>query len=325
MARAILTLIAALAPLVIPVRIEGGGHRDPAAAAIPASGRAFTDEPPSSTSEGSPAASETRGFFGHGARTGFQPSSSPRELVLSFDDGPDLKTTPLVMEELDRRGLKGIFFIAGWRLVGDGVHALARRDLVRKLAAHGHLVGNHTINHKNLCRLSPSDQAHEIDGNTELISHATGLRPLLFRSPYGAICRSLEEALQARDLVDVGWNLDPQDWTGADEDAIHAYLVRKLERLSGRGILLLHDTHPAAVHALGRTLDWIARENHRAVREGRPPIKILDYSVMLPDHPVPATGAESILTDLARPFARLPGAAVARARAGLLAASDGPG
>src|SRR6187402_1084849 len=52
---------------------------------------------------------------GHGAHTAFKPSTAPRELLLSFDDGPDLSGTPLILDELDRRGLKAIFFVTGWR------------------------------------------------------------------------------------------------------------------------------------------------------------------------------------------------------------------
>ena len=196
----------------------------------------------------------------------FTPSTEPRELLLSFDDGPDLRGTPLILDELDRRGLKAIFFVTGWRLVGQRPEDIARRDLVRKIAAHGHLVANHTMSHHDLCQ-NPAEQAEEIDANSELIAETTGVRPLLFRSPYGAFCRSLEAALNARGLADVGWNLDPQDWkTERDEEAVFSYLTNKLDGLQGRGIMLLHDTHLASVHALPRFLDWLARENARDVR-----------------------------------------------------------
>jgi peptidoglycan/xylan/chitin deacetylase (PgdA/CDA1 family) len=244
---------------------------------------------------------------GHGPRTGFLPATSPRELLLSFDDGPDLKGTPLILEELDRRGLKAIFFVAGWRLIGQRPEDVARRDLVRKIASHGHLVANHTMNHRNLCR-NPEDQAAEIDSNSELLAQATGLRPLLFRAPYGAFCRSLAAALEERDLVDIGWNLDPQDWKNTNEEAIFKYLTTKLAKLEGRGILLLHDTHAAAVRTLPQVLDWIARQNHRAVKDGQAPITVLDYSAVLPRRPMAQSGLELVvgrlLADVASPVQR---------------------
>ena len=246
--------------------------------------------------------------FGFGTKTGFFPSDQPRELVLSFDDGPDLKFTPLVLDELDRRGLKAIFFVTGHRVVGDRAEDLARRELLGKMAAHGHLVANHTMTHRDLCQ-APDEAAAEIDQNTEVIAQATGVRPLLFRAPYGARCRTLEAALVARQLVSVGWNLDPQDWKNPSSDEILTYLESRLSRLKGRGILLIHDTHPASVFALGPLLDWIGRENRRAVREGQPPIVLRDYSVFLPERPVPRTGiaavTESVVTAVTRQI-RLP-------------------
>jgi peptidoglycan/xylan/chitin deacetylase (PgdA/CDA1 family) len=232
---------------------------------------------------------------GHGPRTSFKPSSSPRELLLSFDDGPDLSGTPVILAELDRRGLKAIFFVTGWRLVGQRPEDVARRDLVRKIAAHGHLVANHTMNHHDLCQ-NPTEQAAEIDSSTELIAETTGIRPLLFRSPYGAFCKSLEAALTARGMPDIGWNIDPQDWkTDNAEEAVFTYLTDKVSKLRGRGIMLLHDTHEASVHALPRFLDWLARENARAVRQRRPPVNLIDYSVMVPKRPVTASGIPELV------------------------------
>jgi len=231
---------------------------------------------------------------GHGAFTRFHPSGAPRELLLSFDYGPDLNGTPLILDELDKRGLKAIFFVTGWRLTGQRPEDVARRDLVRKIAAHGHLVANHTMNHHDLCQ-NQDEQAAEIDASTELIAETTGVRPLLFRSPYGAFCKSLEEALTARGLPDIGWNIDPQDWKGGGEEAVFDYLTSKVDKLKGRGIMLLHDTHEGSVHALPRFLDWLARENVRAVRAHRPPVNIIDYRVMVPKRPVTASGIPELV------------------------------
>ena len=257
--------------------------------------RTFAESRPRDRDEGGDGAEvgENVARFGFGPRTGFYPSESPRELVLSFDDGPDLKFTPLVLDELDRRGLKAIFFVTGHRVVGDRAEDLARRELLGRIAAHGHMVANHTMTHANLCR-APEVAAAEIDQNTEVIAQATGVRPLLFRAPYGARCRSLEADLVARQLVSVGWNLDPQDWKNPTSAEILSYLQGRLSRLQGRGILLLHDTHPASVFALGPLLDWIARENHTAVTQGRAPIVLRDYGVFLPARTLPQTGAITV-------------------------------
>jgi peptidoglycan/xylan/chitin deacetylase (PgdA/CDA1 family) len=246
-----------------------------------------------------------------------RPPRNVRELVLTFDDGPDLLGTPLVLAALDRRGLKGIFFVNGSHLVGNKPQDLARRDLVRKLAAHGHLVANHTLSHRNVCAADPAVLEHEIDGNAEIITASTGVRPLLFRSPYGARCRKLDGALAARDLIQVGWNLDPQEWKNGDEDGTYTYVTRRLAGFTGRGILLLHDSHHEAVRALPRILDWIDRENDRAARDGGLPLRLRDYTVFFPPAPLRDSGFEPFVADLGAALGVLPGFAPEGVRVGL--------
>src|SRR5262245_13472667 len=122
--RRLVTLVAFVAPVVAPAL---GGSSDavrrapiePKAVATRAVAAAqHMDEPVTLWSPG------------HGPHTGFKPSGSPRELLLSFDDGPDLRGTPVILNELDRRGLKAIFFVTGWRLLGNRPEDVARRDLV---------------------------------------------------------------------------------------------------------------------------------------------------------------------------------------------------
>ena len=221
--------------------------------------------------------------------------------MLTFDDGPDLVGTPLILDELTRRGLKAVFFVNGHHIVRDRPEDLARRDLLRKLATRGHLVGNHTMNHKNIC-LEREAMVAEIDGASEIIAYATSVRPLLFRSPYGARCRELDRTLANRDIIQVGWNMDPQEWRGEDEDTIVKYATSALRRARGPVILLLHDKNVAAVHALRRILDFVDDENVRAAREGAPPIRLVDYRVFLPAQELPETGlepwAESVASSL---------------------------
>jgi peptidoglycan/xylan/chitin deacetylase (PgdA/CDA1 family) len=214
------------------------------------------------------------------------------------------------MEILDRHKIKAVFFVNGRYLLGIKPLDLARREVVRKLATHGHLVANHTLTHRNLCR-EPGTVAEEIDTNSEVIAYATGLRPLLFRSPYGARCRSLDEALRERDLIQVGWSLDPQEWKCERQDAVFNYVTSHLARLNGPAILLLHDTQPAAVHALRRILDWIDQENARVAREGGSPLQVVDYSVFFPPErkgKVPPTGLEPLLGEIGATLSVLPGA-----------------
>ena len=231
---------------------------------------------------------------GEPAATGKAGAALGRSLLFTFDDGPDLVGTSLILDELTRRGVKAVFFVNGHHIVRDRPEDIARRDLLRKLATHGHLVGNHTLNHKNLCQERDAIAA-EIDGASEIIAYATSVRPLLFRSPYGARCRELDRALAEREVIQVGWNMDPQEWRGEDEDAIVKYTTAGLRRAQGPVILLLHDKNVLGVRALRRILDFVDGENARIAREGGKPIRLVDYRVFLPAPELPATGLEPLL------------------------------
>jgi peptidoglycan/xylan/chitin deacetylase (PgdA/CDA1 family) len=315
--RSVVVVAAALVPLCLPVG-GGKGARVPILPPAPASDPSGAEPTPAPEL---PLPAILPDNFPRFLRTmsGEIPTPRPaskrhvREVMLTFDDGPDFHGTPLVLDALDRHGWKGIFFVNGRYLLGSRPEDLSRRDMVRKLAAHGHLVANHTLTHRNLCR-EPAAVSEEIDTNSEIIAYATGLRPLLFRSPYGARCRSLDQALRERDLVQVGWNLDPQEWRASDQNAVFTYVTQSLAQLRGRAILLLHDKHPAAVRALPRILAWIDQENARVAREGGVPIRVVDYSVFVPQRPPPPpTGLEPLAQRLASSLSVLAGLAWAPA------------
>jgi len=225
------------------------------------------------------------------------------ELLLTFDDGPSLTTTPQVLDILDSSGAKAIFFVAGHMLVGQHPEDRARRNLVRKIAARGHMVANHSVNHKDLCA-EPSSIEYEIDGNEEILAAATGVRPRLFRSPYGSRCEALTRALRDRNLLNLGWNVDPQEWRHRDRHSIAEAVISQIKGLKYRGIVLLHDTKRSTVGALPLVFDWIRKENRRAADPGRHtgsrPIRIVDYAVFLPKSPVPPSGLEPLVHRLAK-------------------------
>jgi chitooligosaccharide deacetylase len=314
MRKAAVLLAALIVPLCLPV---GGGSE----AFVPAAGSGPALEPPVAAEpdpDPEPAPSSQPRLshyplFLHALRGAEHQGGARRgrrQVLLSFDDGPDLTGTAQVLDILDRHRVKAVFFVNGRYLLGSHPIDFARRELVRRLATHGHLVANHTLTHRNLCR-EPGTVAEEIDTNSEIIAYATGLRPLLFRSPYGARCRSLDQALRERDLLQVGWSIDPQEWRRDDTEAVFKYVISRLARLTGPATLLLHDTHPATAHALPRILDWIDQENARVAREGGIPLEVVDYSVFFPPErkgSVPPTSLEPLVAGLGRTLSAVPAA-----------------
>jgi peptidoglycan/xylan/chitin deacetylase (PgdA/CDA1 family) len=211
----------------------------------------------------------------------------PPELLLTFDDGPALDKTPKVLDILDEHHVKAVFFVNGWHFQGSRPAAEQSKALLREELRRGHLVGNHTVHHYFLCgRVYSKRAAEEIEENAALIEAATGMRPPLFRTPYGAHCPQLATTLSGLGITPIGWDIDPQDWRLRNAPKIEAYVESHLRTLRGRQILLLHDVQSETVKALPHILDWIERENGARAERHEPPIKIIDYGYLLPPRPL---------------------------------------
>ena len=155
------------------------------------------------------------------------------ELIASitFDDGPNPRATPVILDVLAREDVKATFFVLGR-------HADRWPELVRRMADEGHQLGNHGYWHRKLHRRTPGYVRDDLTRGAEAIERASGIRPRHFRAPHGfrnpwvtPIARSLGEAT-------IGWSLGVWDSAlpGTDE------IVRRAMSGMRRGsILLLHD------------------------------------------------------------------------------------
>jgi peptidoglycan/xylan/chitin deacetylase (PgdA/CDA1 family) len=207
-----------------------------------------------------------------------QPAAGPSasgapELLLTFDDGPDPATTPIVLDILRARGLRAVFFQVGWRFHRGDIPR--SRALDARLVREGHIVGNHTINHAQLCS-APFEQGEiEIAGARDLLEEATAMPVPWFRTPYGARCPRVERLLAEQGLTHFHWDIDPQEWRGLGAKATAYKVIASLMRLQGRGVLLMHDTKLPTRYALTEILDWIDAENRRRQKKGRAGIRII--------------------------------------------------
>lgn len=215
------------------------------------------------------------------------PTPAAPEVLFTFDDGPDLVRTPKVLDILAAHHIRAVFFVNGVHFLGHSAGAEKSRVLLREVLARGHYVGNHTVHHKFLCgQLGPKIADDEILKNAELIEQAVGMRPELYRTPYGAHCKTLNATLSRLGIRHTGWDIDPQDWKVKNTQIVRDRVIGALSRLRGRAILLMHDVHDDTVQALPQILDWLEKENQARVQRGEAPIRILDYDYLLPPRPV---------------------------------------
>jgi peptidoglycan/xylan/chitin deacetylase (PgdA/CDA1 family) len=178
-----------------------------------------------------------------------------RGLALTFDDGPS-ESTPAVLDALARHGVRATFFFCG---------ANVRRlpEIARRAAAEGHAIGNHTWSHPRLYRLSAAQIEDEIARTQAAIEDGAGLRPRLFRPPYGIRWFGLFPALEKHALRAVMWSACAYDWRRSAA-GIEAALRAKAR---DGAIVLLHDGdavtpgdhRSATALALDRVLPVLAR------------------------------------------------------------------
>lgn len=153
------------------------------------------------------------------------------EIALTFDDGPNPYSTPLILDALARSQTRATFFFLGR-------HAERWPELVRRAAAEGHQVGNHGFFHRKLHLRSASYVRDDLTRGKRAIEAAGGGTPAFFRAPHGfrspwvtQIARSLGERT-------VGWSLGVWD---SDRPGASAIVDRTITRVRAGDILLLHD------------------------------------------------------------------------------------
>jgi peptidoglycan/xylan/chitin deacetylase (PgdA/CDA1 family) len=187
-----------------------------------------------------------------------------REVGLTFDDGPDLRTTPEILEMLEARGARATFFVVGNRVA-------AARGLVAEAAARGHRVENHSFRHSPAFFFHPPwTLRDELARCQEAVAEATGRAPVWFRAPAGFRGPLLQPALAAERLALASWTRRGFDAFERDPGKVLARLTRNLR---AGDVLLLHDAssataasgRPVAFETLPLLLDALENAGLRAV------------------------------------------------------------
>jgi peptidoglycan/xylan/chitin deacetylase (PgdA/CDA1 family) len=199
-------------------------------------------------------------------------ASGDPELIFTFDDGPNPKTTPAVLDALAKHHIHAVFFE-----VGEMAANKQAAEIIARIVREGHIIGNHTMTHQDLCRRSMDDDraAREIDDAKRTIEQASGLQMAWFRTPYGVRCERVESLLAERHLDHFHWDLDPQEWKHGSAQKAIDYVEKQVGKMTGRNVLLMHDIKKATVEALPVILDWIDEENARRAEVHKRRIRII--------------------------------------------------
>ncbi|MGW5849611.1 polysaccharide deacetylase family protein [Streptomyces sp. NPDC055254] len=199
------------------------------------------------------------------------PSHSPAAssgMVLTFDDGPDPRYTPGILDTLARYGVRAMFFVCGEM-------AAENRDLLRRIAAEGHVIGNHTWTHPLIPRLSRPALASEIGRTSDVVQQTVGEAPLWFRAPYGAWNRATFEIGAELGMEPLAWTVDTLDWK---EPGTTTIVSRVLGAAAPGVIVLSHDAGGDRSQSV------------RAVSSYLPELLARGYRMTLPSLPATAPG-----------------------------------
>ena len=195
----------------------------------------------------------------------------PHKIALTFDDGPDPRWTPAILDILKAKGVRATFFIIG-------ENAGAAPDLVRREIAEQHDVGNHTFTHPNLSIVPDQLVKLELDTTRKLFESITGRSMRLFRPPYlgDADPTSLDQIQPVRvaqnmGFVTVGLRIDPDDWM---QPGVQNIIDRTMEQVQStdedvRGnVVLLHDSggdRSQTIAALPTLIDQLRAKGYELV------------------------------------------------------------
>lgn len=189
---------------------------------------------------------------------------NPKKIVLTFDDGPDPKWTPMILDTLKKYNVPAAFFMLG---------SMAENNipLVRKIYDDGYEIGNHTFTHPNIANVSARRALLEMDATRLVLECITGHSTILFRPPFNADAEptTMEELepvylSRTRNYLMIGENIDPEDWQQSDDTMsvkINAdSIFNRVVRYQPQGnIILLHDAggdRRETVKALGRIIRY---------------------------------------------------------------------
>ncbi|MGE7940304.1 glycosyltransferase [Bacillus paramycoides] len=172
-----------------------------------------------------------------------------KQVVLTFDDGPDPKYTPEILDILKENKIKAAFFVLG-------ENAQLNSSIVKRIYDEGHEIGNHTFKHPNVANTSLLRTKVELNTTQRLIQEITGHSTVLFRPPYEADANpnSSNEILpilraQNMNYTMVAEKVDPEDWAMPSTNELVKRALNPIYKGEGN-VILLHDAGGNRTHTV---------------------------------------------------------------------------
>jgi peptidoglycan/xylan/chitin deacetylase (PgdA/CDA1 family) len=219
-----------------------------------------------------------------------------KEVVLTFDDGPQVGTTPAILDALAHHCTKATFFSIGKMAAG-------LPEIIRSVAQAGHTVGTHTWSHQDLNKMkNEADWKAEIEKAVSAVHRAVGgpIAPF-FRYPYLRDSKDTLAHLASRNIAVFSTDIDSFDFKFKSDQLVKS-VMGKLDK-KGKGIVLMHDIQPGTAKAVPQLLDALKAGGYKVVHmKPRFELKtIAEYDTMIEkDMRGMAAGADRPLSSVIR-------------------------
>ena len=181
----------------------------------------------------------------------FEAKKHMKMVALTFDDGPDPKTTPQALDILKKYGVKATFFMVGQNIAGN-------EAIVKRVHNEGHQIGIHTWDHPVLTKLPLESAQKEILDTQTAINNVIGIKPTITRPPYGAINATIQNSVDQSFIM---WNVDSLDWKTRNTKAI----MQEIAKTQPGSIILMHDIHQTSIDALPSVLEYLKSNGYTLV------------------------------------------------------------
>jgi len=182
-------------------------------------------------------------------------NTQPKQVALTFDDGPHPFATQKLLSVLRAHDVKATFFVVGKR-------AKLYPELIRMEIDDGHVVANHSMSHPNLLKMPPQEAAEEIAACGRIIREITGTSPRFFRPPGGQFDDGIVRAASEQGYITVLWTENPRDY---DRPGAAIIEDRVMEHIDSGAVILLHDGVYQTMEVLPRIITRLKRDGYRFV------------------------------------------------------------
>ncbi|MFJ1580776.1 MULTISPECIES: polysaccharide deacetylase family protein [unclassified Streptomyces] len=200
---------------------------------------------------------DARGDAANGAKVaaGAVDCAKERCIALTFDAGPS-EHTPALLDLLKREKVPATFFLLGKN------HVVKHPDLVRRIAAEGHEVANHTWSHEILTDQDPDAVREELSRTQDAIAEITGREPTLMRPPQGRTDDEVTKVSRELGLAQIMWSATAKDYSTTDSALIEKRILDQADR---DGIILLHDIYDGTVPAVPGIIEELKKRGYTFV------------------------------------------------------------